>query len=64
MYERIFRESKIFNLEIVWFGFRSIYIVTWNVSTKYPEGIALNNLLGLENNPENDLQRPDFYVIG
>ncbi len=44
--------------------FFSIYIVTWNVSTKYPEGIALNNLLGLENNPENDLHRPDFYVIG
>ncbi|XP_037032683.1 inositol polyphosphate 5-phosphatase K isoform X2 [Bradysia coprophila] len=42
----------------------NIYIVTWNVSTKYPEGIALNNLLGLENNPENDLHRPDFYVIG
>lgn len=42
----------------------SVYIATWNVSSKYPDAVHLNKLLGLENNPENDLHRPDIYVIG
>lgn len=41
-----------------------IYIVTWNVSTKFPENISLNKLLGLENRPEQDTQLPDFFVVG
>ncbi|XP_049289905.1 inositol polyphosphate 5-phosphatase K isoform X4 [Anopheles funestus] len=41
-----------------------IYIVTWNVSTKFPETISLNKLLGLENRPEQDTHLPDFFVIG
>ncbi|EAA00417.4 AGAP011644-PA [Anopheles gambiae str. PEST] len=41
-----------------------IYIVTWNVSTKFPENISLNKLLGLENRPEQDSHLPDFFVIG
>ncbi|XP_053668992.1 phosphatidylinositol 4,5-bisphosphate 5-phosphatase A-like [Anopheles marshallii] len=41
-----------------------IYIVTWNVSTKFPESISLNKLLGLENRPEQDTHLPDFFVIG
>lgn len=42
----------------------SLYFVTWNVGTKDPENIELENLLGLEKSPENDKQRPDFYIIG
>ncbi|KFB38383.1 AGAP011644-PA-like protein [Anopheles sinensis] len=41
-----------------------IYIVTWNVSTKFPENISLNKLLGLENRPEQDTHLPDFFVVG
>ncbi|XP_035898208.1 phosphatidylinositol 4,5-bisphosphate 5-phosphatase A-like isoform X5 [Anopheles stephensi] len=41
-----------------------IYIVTWNVSTKFPENISLNKLLGLENRPDQDTALPDFFVIG
>ncbi|CAD7080441.1 unnamed protein product [Hermetia illucens] len=41
-----------------------LYIVTWNVSSKYPDASPLTNLLGLEKNPENDNHQPDFYVIG
>ncbi|XP_053680610.1 inositol polyphosphate 5-phosphatase K-like [Anopheles nili] len=40
------------------------YIVTWNVSTKFPENISLNRLLGLENRPEQDTHLPDFFVVG
>ncbi|XP_055688987.1 phosphatidylinositol 4,5-bisphosphate 5-phosphatase A-like isoform X1 [Lutzomyia longipalpis] len=42
----------------------NIHIVTWNVSTRYPEGVALHSLLGLNTNPEHDGDLPDFYVIG
>lgn len=43
----------------------SLYIVTWNVSSKYPDNIRdLHKLLGLESKPENDTHQPDFYVIG
>lgn len=41
-----------------------VYIVTWNVSTKYPDHISVTNLLGLDKNPLNDQHQPDFYVIG
>uniref|UniRef100_A0A182Q6W8 Inositol polyphosphate-related phosphatase domain-containing protein n=1 Tax=Anopheles farauti TaxID=69004 RepID=A0A182Q6W8_9DIPT len=41
-----------------------IYIVTWNVSTKFPENISLNKLLGLENRPEQDTHLPDVFVVG
>ncbi|XP_052862131.1 phosphatidylinositol 4,5-bisphosphate 5-phosphatase A-like isoform X2 [Anopheles cruzii] len=41
-----------------------IYVVTWNVSTKFPENISLNKLLGLETRPEQDTHLPDFFVIG
>lgn len=42
----------------------SVYIATWNVSSKSPDAVHLPKLLGLEKNPENDLHRPDIYVIG
>ncbi|GAB0097552.1 inositol polyphosphate 5-phosphatase K [Sergentomyia squamirostris] len=41
-----------------------VHIVTWNVSTRYPEGVALHSLLGLNTNPDHDGDLPDFYVIG
>lgn len=42
----------------------SFYIVTWNVGTKYPDNLLLNQLLNLEKHPEHDVGLPDFYVIG
>lgn len=44
--------------------FFSVHILTWNVSSKYPENLSVHKLLGLENKPENDTHRPDLYVIG
>ncbi|XP_035785313.1 phosphatidylinositol 4,5-bisphosphate 5-phosphatase A-like isoform X5 [Anopheles albimanus] len=41
-----------------------IYVVTWNVSTKFPENISLHKLLGLESSPDQDTHLPDFFVIG
>lgn len=41
-----------------------IYIVTWNVSTKFPDNISLNKLLGLETNAQSDTDLPDFFVVG
>ncbi|XP_021710315.1 phosphatidylinositol 4,5-bisphosphate 5-phosphatase A isoform X3 [Aedes aegypti] len=41
-----------------------IYIVTWNVSTKFPENLSLHKLLGLESSPSQDTDLPDFFVIG
>ncbi|XP_070494643.1 inositol polyphosphate 5-phosphatase K-like isoform X2 [Chironomus tepperi] len=41
----------------------SLYIVTWNVSTKYPDNIKLNELLEIDlHNKEKRL--PDFYIVG
>nr|XP_029710116.1 phosphatidylinositol 4,5-bisphosphate 5-phosphatase A-like isoform X1 [Aedes albopictus]XP_029710117.1 phosphatidylinositol 4,5-bisphosphate 5-phosphatase A-like isoform X1 [Aedes albopictus] len=40
-----------------------IYIVTWNVSTKFPENLSLNKLLGLQSS-EADADLPDLFVIG
>lgn len=45
-------------------GKLDLYIITWNIGTRYPEGIALESLLGLEKLPENDRHQPDFYFIG
>lgn len=42
----------------------NVHILTWNVSSKYPENLSVHKLLGLENKPENDSHRPDLYVIG
>lgn len=42
----------------------SIHILTWNVSSKFPENLPVHKLLGLESKPENDSHRPDLYVIG
>lgn len=44
--------------------FCSVYILTWNVSSKYPENIPVHVLLGLEKKPDMDTHRPDFYIIG
>lgn len=41
-----------------------IYIVTWNVSTKFPENLSLHKLLGLESTPQQETDLPDFFVIG
>ncbi|XP_038109288.1 phosphatidylinositol 4,5-bisphosphate 5-phosphatase A isoform X2 [Culex quinquefasciatus] len=41
-----------------------IYIVTWNVSTKFPDNISLNKLLGLEASAQSDADLPDFFVFG
>lgn len=41
-----------------------IYIVTWNVSTKFPENLSLHKLLGLESTPQQETNLPDFFVIG
>ncbi|EDS30898.1 skeletal muscle/kidney enriched inositol 5-phosphatase [Culex quinquefasciatus] len=43
---------------------KRIYIVTWNVSTKFPDNISLNKLLGLEASAQSDADLPDFFVFG
>lgn len=40
-----------------------LYIVTWNVSTKFPENLSLGELLGLQSSAQ-DTDLPDFFVIG
>lgn len=40
----------------------SVYIVTWNVSTKYPDYISINGLLDISNFTEKEL--PDLYIVG
>lgn len=42
----------------------SIHILTWNVSSKYPENLPVHILLGLEKNADNDTHRPDLFVLG
>lgn len=39
-----------------------MYIVTWNVSNKYPDNIKLNELLDIDLHKEKNL--PDFYIVG
>lgn len=41
-----------------------MYIVTWNVGTKYPDDISLHNLLELNKNPDLNVHLPDIYAIG
>lgn len=41
----------------------SIYIATWNVSTKYPDNISLNELLDIDNHFKDRIM-PDLYIIG
>lgn len=41
----------------------SFYIVTWNVSTKSPDHISLDHLLGIDESL-NEQILPDFYIIG
>ncbi|XP_055592840.1 phosphatidylinositol 4,5-bisphosphate 5-phosphatase A isoform X4 [Uranotaenia lowii] len=43
---------------------KRIYIVTWNVSTKFPENLSLHKLLGIESSSQLDSDLPDFFVIG
>ncbi|XP_062563541.1 phosphatidylinositol 4,5-bisphosphate 5-phosphatase A-like isoform X2 [Armigeres subalbatus] len=40
------------------------YIVTWNVSTKFPDNLSLHKLLGLQSSPAQETDLPDFFVIG
>ncbi|XP_055317820.1 inositol polyphosphate 5-phosphatase K [Sitodiplosis mosellana] len=40
------------------------HILTWNVSSKYPENLPVHILLGLEKKSEMDTHQPDFIVIG
>ncbi|XP_075155035.1 inositol polyphosphate 5-phosphatase K [Haematobia irritans] len=40
-----------------------VYIVTWNVGTRFPDNISLRNLLGISNSVE-DHHLPDIYAIG
>lgn len=42
----------------------SVYIATWNVSTRYPDWVTVHELLGLGSVPNPDEQLPDFFVIG
>lgn len=46
------------------FLYYSFYIITWNVSTKFPDHISIDKLFGLDSDPKNDIHRPDFYIIG
>ncbi|XP_058836310.1 phosphatidylinositol 4,5-bisphosphate 5-phosphatase A isoform X3 [Topomyia yanbarensis] len=41
-----------------------LYIVTWNVGTKFPENLSLNKLLGLDLTSGHDADLPDFFVVG
>lgn len=42
-----------------------VYVITWNVSSKFPESLSLNNLLGLDFKSNGDNHHePDLFVIG
>ncbi|XP_062563551.1 phosphatidylinositol 4,5-bisphosphate 5-phosphatase A-like isoform X5 [Armigeres subalbatus] len=43
---------------------KRFYIVTWNVSTKFPDNLSLHKLLGLQSSPAQETDLPDFFVIG
>ncbi|XP_055620415.1 phosphatidylinositol 4,5-bisphosphate 5-phosphatase A isoform X2 [Toxorhynchites rutilus septentrionalis] len=43
---------------------KRLYIVTWNVSAKFPENLSLHKLLGLDLNTNQETEFPDFFVIG
>jgi hypothetical protein len=40
----------------------SLYVVTWNVSQKYPDHISLNDLLDIDSDMDKSL--PDVYIVG
>lgn len=40
-----------------------VYVVTWNVGSRFPDNISLRNLLGL-NSAVEDHHLPDIYAIG
>ena len=42
----------------------SVYVATWNVSTRYPDSITVHQLLGLGSTPDPNEHLPDFFVIG
>ncbi|XP_058464297.1 phosphatidylinositol 4,5-bisphosphate 5-phosphatase A isoform X2 [Malaya genurostris] len=41
-----------------------LYIVTWNVGTKFPENLSLHKLLGLDLTSGHEAELPDFFVVG
>ncbi|XP_055923532.1 phosphatidylinositol 4,5-bisphosphate 5-phosphatase A-like isoform X2 [Eupeodes corollae] len=42
----------------------NVYIITWNVGTKYPDDLSLYNLLGLKSHTCPGESLPDLYAIG
>lgn len=52
------------NFLLVLLKINRVHIITWNVSSKYPENLPVHSLFGLEKNADNDHHRPDIYVIG
>ncbi|XP_036342980.1 inositol polyphosphate 5-phosphatase K-like isoform X1 [Rhagoletis pomonella] len=43
----------------------SVYVVTWNVGTRFPDNISLRSLLGLQGvDDEKEQVLPDIYAIG
>lgn len=55
------RAQKVVNFTLSLF--HSLYIATWNVSTKYPDNIKLNELLDIDDH-SNDKNLSDFYIVG
>lgn len=43
--------------------FFSLYVVTWNVSTKYPDNVKLNELLNIDAH-QTEKSLPDIYIVG
>ncbi|XP_058464325.1 phosphatidylinositol 4,5-bisphosphate 5-phosphatase A isoform X7 [Malaya genurostris] len=43
---------------------KRLYIVTWNVGTKFPENLSLHKLLGLDLTSGHEAELPDFFVVG
>lgn len=42
----------------------SVYVVTWNVGSRFPDNISLRSLLGLQGVEKNSHDLPDIYAIG
>lgn len=42
----------------------SVYVATWNVSSRYPDSVTVHQLLGIGSTPHPDEHLPDFFVIG
>lgn len=58
-----FHISELMTLILSHSVFFSLYIVTWNVSTKYPDNITLNDLLDIDTTIK-DKPLPDVYIVG